>query len=99
MINQGLQGTAVGAETVPAQTSIETLVSHARQNNDNLQAHLTDMRGFLARVCGDAPQVSSTAETPVEVTGQLGELSTALSNQSRLLTELREVVVAVEKLA
>ncbi len=94
-------GSGVQAVSAPAQfTTLEQLLNHMRANNELLGGCLADVRAFLSRAVGEG---MGNALQPTEVvtsqTGLVGSIDDALNEQTCLLSDMRESLLVIEKLA
>ncbi len=93
------EGMSAQTAPPPAQpTVIEQLHNHVHQNNDHLTASIANLQGFLSRAVGEVPTGAPQPETAIAQTGLLGNTDEALNSQSRLLNDLREIILVIEKL-
>jgi len=81
------------------ETVIEALTASARGNNEQLRGLLNNLRGFVDRTTGQNLATPPEASDSVEPAGTLMILRAMLEDQTRTLNDLRDTVLAIEKIA
>lgn len=94
---QGVSGTQQVA--APQATTSEQSLTHLHANNELLNNCLGDMRAFLSRAIGVSSDAAPQQETATTQAGVFGQIDEALRIQSQTLSEIREVVLIIEKIS
>ncbi len=80
-------------------TTAEQLLTHARANNELLSSCVTDLRAFLSRATGESAATEAQGEAATLATGLFGGIDAVLHEQTQLLSNVRECILAIERLA
>lgn len=78
---------------------LDQMNEHARSNNELLTTCLSDLRSFLNRAIGESPSGAPQPEAAGLQAGIVGNINDALHEQTRILGDVRECLLVIEKLA
>jgi len=91
-------GKTASSPQAKEQTVVEALTDSVRGNNDQLRGLLDDLRGFAARTTGQNLAAPPEASDRVDPAGTLSILRSMLEDQARTINDLRDTVLAIEKI-